>query len=228
MVRFNNFIFDLDGTLVDSTAGIQAAFEYAWKSVYPENPIPDIRQSIGPPIDKIFLSLVGTASTNEIFYFVSSFREAYDQWGWKLTALYDDVVAFLELLRHNGCQCYGVTNKPSQPTKKILNALGIADKFKIFLSPDSHLPPFRNKAEAIQNLMIEYQLDNANTVLIGDSPEDAEAAFIIEIAFIYRQSDKNKEVQLDSPISYCCTNLNECKSMIGGINGCTLITRNDF
>ena len=98
IVRFNNFIFDLDGTLVNSTGGIQAAFEYSWKSLFSEESVPDIRQFIGPPIKEIIQTMRPTASENELNRLVSSFREAYDLWGWQMTILYNDVAPFLELL----------------------------------------------------------------------------------------------------------------------------------
>ena len=192
IVRFDNFIFDLDGTLIDSAPGIQAAVEYTWNSLYPDKPVPDVRQSIGPPIIEIFRNLIPQASNEEIDQMYRLFREAYDRWGWKMTQLFDDVTPFLNLLQRADCHCFGVTNKPSLPTRRILHALDIEQKFLTFLSPDLLDHPFSSKSEAIQQLLKEYRLVKQNTVMVGDFSEDAKAAYLTGVAFIYRNHDPHK------------------------------------
>jgi phosphoglycolate phosphatase len=216
IVRFDNFIFDLDGTLVDSAIGIQAAAEFSWNLFFPNKPMPEFRQHIGPPIKVIFRNLLPQASNNELNLIVGMFREAYDQWGWKMTKLFDDVTSFLTILERAGCCLYGVTNKPSQPTTRILRALDIENRFLIFLSPDSPDHLFFNKSEGVQQLLDEYQLVKEKTVMIGDSSDDAEAAYLTGIAFIYRTRDPNKKLLVNYPILQCCNNLSECESFIGG------------
>jgi phosphoglycolate phosphatase len=214
IVRFDNFIFDLDGTLVNSAAGIQAAFGYAWNVLYPNKLVPDIQKAIGPPIDKIFLGLVDTASENEVSLFVRNFRKAYDEWGWKLTVLYDDVLPFLELLRQNGRRCFGVTNKPYRPTQSILTILGLDKEFFVFLSPDSHQPAFPSKTSAVEYLMIEFDLKYQNTIVVGDTLEDAQVAKNVHAAFLLRENNPAQDVFMKSSSLFICKDFSECSFLI--------------
>jgi phosphoglycolate phosphatase len=190
MVYLRNFIFDLDGTLIDSTVGIQASFRSAWLSLFPEQPVPNIQNDIGPPIRVILNHFQPTASIVETEIFASNFRQAYDQWGWKMTELIDYSKPFLEMLNHHGCECYGVTNKPSLPTQNILKTTGLVNEFVMFISRDSLDHSFENKAEGIKQIMKTHHLVRENSVMIGDTIEDAEAAFDTGLHFILRKSKK--------------------------------------
>ncbi len=212
---FENFIFDLDGTLVDSSEGIQAAFEHVWALSFPNKSVPDIKPHIGPPIKEMFRTMLPTALESDILEYVTLFRTAYDTWGWQKTRIYDDVLPFLEFIKKSGCQCYGVTNKPAQPTKLILNALGIATSFITFMSPDLPGHPFRKKVQAFDYLLEEYHLIKKKTVAIGDLIEDAEAAYESEIAFIYRKKSFQIDDQGKFPIFRICSDLSQCNPLVG-------------
>lgn len=169
-------IFDLDGTLVDSMPGIEYAAAAAWAAVQPGPPCPSLRPLIGPPIREMFRKALPDADAATLAALERAFRSAYDGDGWQKTVVYPGVPETLAALTADGVQCFGVTNKPSLPTQQILQHCGLSAHFQAFLSPDSRMPPFASKAEAVASLLAQYNLDPARTLLMGDSLDDARAA----------------------------------------------------
>ncbi len=179
-----NVIFDLDGTLVDSVTGVQHAMQTAWQAVYPTIPCPDVRNLMGPPVREMFRRLAPSADESLLNRLETGFRQAYDSDGWQMTTTYPGVIQALNDLQSAKVRCFGVTNKPCRPTQRILKRCGLADFFEAFLSIDSRQPPFASKAEAVQTLAKQYQINLTAAVLVGDTVEDARTARDCGVRFI--------------------------------------------
>ena len=182
--RIEAVIFDLDGTLVDSMPGIEYAAEVAWNAVQPGLPCPSLRPLIGPPIREMFRRALPDAAAATLDALERAFRAAYDTDGWRRTAVYPGVIETLARLAELSVRCFGVTNKPSLPTQRILDHCGLRPFFEAFLSPDAREPRFASKAEAVAALLAEYALDRTQTALMGDTPDDARAAAACELPFV--------------------------------------------
>jgi phosphoglycolate phosphatase len=113
-----------------------------------------------------------------------AFRTSYDTEGWYRTAVYPGVIETLAHMAELGIRCFGVTNKPSLPTQRILDHCGLRPYFRAFLSPDARVPRFSSKAEAVAALLAEYALDRERTVSMGDTPDDAQAAAACGLRFV--------------------------------------------
>jgi sialic acid synthase SpsE/phosphoglycolate phosphatase-like HAD superfamily hydrolase len=170
-------IFDLDGTLVDTAPGIEAAVREALAEVLPGVEIPNLRDLIGPPLGEMLKqSLAGRADPVRIQEVIAAFRRRYNERFWKVCRPYPGAADVIRSLRDRGTATFVVTNKPLVPTRLILDHLGFYDQMTAVLSPDSRTPPFRSKAEALGFLVGQYGLDVSSAVLVGDSDEDARAA----------------------------------------------------
>ena len=121
--QFTNIFFDLDGTLVDSRAGIQFAVEAALKSCGRKSV--DMAPFIGPPIRKIFTAILGDVPDMEEL--VAAYRSSYDNGGWKLTTLHAGASELLASLSDR--PVFLVTNKPRRPTDDILRMFGLLKYF---------------------------------------------------------------------------------------------------
>jgi phosphoglycolate phosphatase len=176
-------IFDLDGTLVDSLPGIEYAAQAAWRAVQPDRPCPPLRPLIGPPIRVMFHRAWPEATTDTLQALERAFRKAYDTGGWQKTTTYPGVIETLARLSSAGHMCLGVTNKPQFATQRILEHCGLKNYFREFFSPDSGEPTFKSKADAVSVLLARYDLIPENTLLTGDSLDDARAAQVCGLRF---------------------------------------------
>jgi len=208
-------IFDFDGTLVDSLPGIEYAVAAAWATVQPGPPCPSLRSLVGPPIRETFRQALPDADAATLTALERAFRNAYDSDGWQKTVVYPGVLETLAILTANGVQCFGVTNKPSLPTQRILEHCGLQVYFQAFLSPDSRIPLFASKSEAVAELLTQYSLDPARTLLMGDSVDDACVAQEWGLRFAafaggYGQAHQQTEV----PVALVCTRFADVLQLI--------------
>ncbi|MBI4454628.1 MAG: HAD hydrolase-like protein [Acidobacteria bacterium] len=172
----NTLVFDLDGTLVDSSAGIEYAGQVAVRILWPGRELPSFRQRIGPPIRDTFQQLLPDATPEELNQLELHFRVTYDNKGWRKSVAYPGVGPSLRRLCELGQQCFVVTNKPTCPARRILEWLELMAYFKEVVSPDSKIPPFSSKADMTAYVLAKYGLDARQTLFVGDSADDARAA----------------------------------------------------
>ncbi len=184
MSTYSAVLFDMDGTLVDSFPGIEAAVLEALERELPGVAHRFERSLVGPPIREIFNRALDYPSAEILVRLESAYRELYDHSGCLKSVLYPGVSETLRELGRMGIQSYIVTNKPKLPTTRILEALGLADMFVEVLSPDSVLPRFETKSAAAAHLVSSHGLDPETTMLVGDSVDDALAAQACDLAFV--------------------------------------------
>ena len=178
-----NIIFDLDGTLVDSLPGIEYASRCAIDFVCPPGGPLDMRQLIGPPIGDIFLRIFPDIDGNKLAALVKEFRKAYDSDGFRKTVLFDGVQETLTELGTLGIRSYLATSKPQLPTLKILDLLKIRNHFVDVVCPDSRIPSFGSKSEAMAGIIAKYGPDQGKTLSVGDTNNDKAAAINCGIRF---------------------------------------------
>ena len=173
----NILIFDLDGTLLDSKAGILSSLEYALKRNAPEF-LPFLDQSIiGPPIRKI---LEGFVTNPQIVSMLSKeFRSHYDSYGYLETSLFEGV--FDGLKKISKSPLYISTNKPEKVTSKVLSKLEIDFFFNEVVSIDSQ--SFASKSDIVRR--IKNNNSSKKIVVIGDSLDDYSSAMDNGCDFIF-------------------------------------------
>ncbi|MCQ2958394.1 MAG: HAD hydrolase-like protein, partial [Candidatus Gastranaerophilales bacterium] len=130
--RFDNFIFDLDGTLVNSSKEVLLCFDKAFqKANYPIDYARLNTNVIGPPLYDIVKliapELKDDVKINEI---IKYYEELYDYDDNDISSTYDGVIDLLNSLKYEGKKLYIATYKPITPTMRILN------KFKLNMFDD--------------------------------------------------------------------------------------------
>lgn len=184
-LRFSNLIFDLDGTLVDSSAGIAASIRYAVAETFPSLVVPSIDRFIGPPIAKMFAQMWPHFAPAELDALVAAFREHYDTHGSAESRLYPRVCETLQVLRELEATMFVLTNKPLRATQNILKQTAVADFFEEIISPDAVDPAFASKTAGAEYLRARHLLEGARTAVIGDGQDDAAAAGACGFTFIF-------------------------------------------
>lgn len=170
------FVFDLDGTLVDSRPAIEKAAQRAIERVAPAYSGRQVTAAIGPPIRQMFSTVLQTTDTNLLDALVGVFRQVYDTDVCRETLAYPGVPELLARIAASGARLFILTNKPLAPTRLILSSLGLAPLLREIVTPDSAPQPFISKGRALSALLERHGLLPAQTVMVGDSPDDAEAA----------------------------------------------------
>jgi phosphoglycolate phosphatase len=175
-VAYTHYVFDLDGTLVDSIPGIDSAARAALAGLSPGQPLPSLRTFIGPPIRVMLQRALRWTDDARLDALERAFRIHYDGGAWKETTAYGGVGNTLRQLHARGAKLHVLTNKPPVPTARILDHLGWTPLFTAIVSPQSRTPPYPDKTAAALDLRERLGLPPAATLLVGDSPDDAAAA----------------------------------------------------
>jgi phosphoglycolate phosphatase len=166
---------DLDGTLVDSAAGVLASLRCAFEECG-VTPVHDLNDAvIGPPLATIIGSLCGPRDGAAMDSLIGAFRRSYDAEGCLNMRPYAGVDNALRKLAAAGTRLFIVTNKRAAPTTRILEGLSWSRLFEGVYCLDGSTGS-RCKADLVGAVMAARRLNAAWTNLVGDSVDDAEAA----------------------------------------------------
>jgi len=172
------FIFDLDGTLLDSQEGVMSSLKFCIGKHAPSY-LPQLHKGlIGPPISTLLKEIM---SDEELIKVISAeFRVHYDSKGMLKTKLFPGVCDGLKKLSKYD-KLFVSTNKPWKPTKKILDMLEINDYFHEILTIDSGC--FGSKSDMVSKILTTN--GKMPGVVIGDSIDDFRSATDSQLEFMY-------------------------------------------
>ena len=183
MPRYTTFIFDLDGTLIDSAPAILASFRSAFDAAGRSPARAISADIIGPPLTETLQLLSATTDAAVIDALSAHFKAAYDGDGLKQTTAYAGVDEMLRALHGAGRALHIATNKRLHPTRKILAMLGWDALFTTVYALDMVTPRLPGKAAMIGRQLDEQGLDRHSAAYIGDRLEDGEAAAANDLPF---------------------------------------------
>lgn len=166
-----NIIFDLDGTLIDSSDGILKALEMAFKKCKQPLLQPLTTKLVGPPLNKLLPILAGTDNVVILNDLTIAFKDSYDSEGYKDSTVFDGVRDMLQELQNAGFTLYLATNKRIVPTRKIMHHFGW-NKFFTGIYALDLFPDLSGKAELIKHIIQIHQLDTDSSIYVGDTIAD--------------------------------------------------------
>lgn len=164
-------LFDLDGTLVDSSLGITRCFIYAFKKLGLTPPsAEELRSCIGPPLLTSFKRFF-PQDEERALKGVSLYRERYSTEGWKECTPYPFAKECLRALAEAGKVLALATSKPQPFAENILSFFGLAEYFSVVVG--SKLDnSFDDKGKIIQKAMELLRARKSQTVMVGDRKQD--------------------------------------------------------
>lgn len=182
---FENLIFDLDGTLIDSAPSILSCL----KLVVENNGYLGMNKFdsalIGPPLKETLGLITGEVNEEKLNILVENFKYEYDLGSCNLAKPYSGIDDLLAGLKDAGKRIYIVTNKRYEPTRKILANLQwdslISDVYTIDHPNQGQI----KKSQVINQLLLNAKLSNDETCYIGDRFEDWDAAKSNKLNFIH-------------------------------------------
>ena len=169
-------IFDLDGTLIDSSPSILECFATVLANAGLHPVVPLDSSLIGPPLRQTLMNISGLSSGEQVDGLVRGFQEIYDVEGYKSSRVYPGVEELLCRLAASDIPLAIATNKRRTPTLKILDYLGWSGYFRVVGTLDTPVPPHANKAALIRSIVEEMRLSPESSLYVGDKLEDGEAA----------------------------------------------------
>lgn len=178
-------IFDLDGTLIDSSPSILAGFRAAFAACGREPVRPLAPDVIGPPLRETLALLAGSEDDALLQRLSAAFKAHYDTEGYRLTTVFAGVATMLAALAAAGHPLFIATNKRLHPTRLILAHLGWEKFFTAAYALDSFAPPAPNKAALLGRILAERHFPASTGLYIGDREEDAAAAAANALPFAW-------------------------------------------
>ncbi|OTG69014.1 phosphoglycolate phosphatase [Acinetobacter sp. ANC 4169] len=173
-------LFDLDGTLVDSASDLYRAMNMSLNALQlPAVTEEQVRTWIGKGTSVFCQStlkyLTGQVDPAQHQQLLDTFLNIYNADPCIDTQPFNGIIEFLEWgLKHNK-KMICVTNKPEQPARAIVETLGLSHYFVDVIGGDR----FQERKPHPRQLLFcvnEYAVTTAETLMIGDSSNDVEAA----------------------------------------------------
>lgn len=176
MKEYQTYIFDLDGTLLNTLDDLAASTNFALRSVgLPEHSVDDIRRFVGNGVRKLMERAIDGGDNNPVFdEAFAIFKQHYMEHGLDTTRPYDGVTDVLAKLKAEGKNIAVVSNKFYDATKELVAhffgqyievAIGERENIRKKPSPDTVL-------EALRMLGVGKE----GAVYVGDSDVDYNTA----------------------------------------------------
>lgn len=180
--KYKYVIFDLDGTLLDTSEGIIKSINYTLKELgYPDISDEEKYSFIGPPIKKSLQDKFGL-SEDEANIATDIFRNRYKDFDLYFANLYTDIIKLLDLLMDNNINMAVATYKREDYALKLLKYFDLNKYFNIIKGSD-----FSNKMSKVDiiNLCLIYNdIKNNEILMIGDTYSDYTASEKLFIDFL--------------------------------------------
>lgn len=120
-MRYQTYVFDLDGTLLDTLGDLAASTNYALRTHgMPEHSLDDVRRFVGNGVRVLMERAVPQGAENPQFEAAfQTFRTHYMQHSLDTTKPYDGILETLEALKAEGCRLAVVSNKMMAATQEL-------------------------------------------------------------------------------------------------------------
>ena len=192
-------LFDLDGTLIDSTEAILESFEVAYGSFGERCPAAEkITAEIGHPLDGMFLSL-GIPEAHVQAY-VTAYKGHYRKISRAKTLLLPDAERAVRSAS-TAARLGVVTTKTAKYSIELLEHLNLINYFEVMIGREDVQHP-KPHPEPILKAISKLETDTKNSWMIGDTCMDMHAAEAAGIRGVAVTSGYGSEEQLSGCSSW--------------------------
>ena len=177
-MTYNTYIFDLDGTLLDTLGDLAAATNYALRQHgMPEHSIDDVRRFVGNGVRKLMERAIPDGAHNPDFEATfATFRQYYMQHSLDTTQPYEGISETLAALKARGCRLAVVSNKMMAATQELCQHF-FPDTIEVAIGENEaagiRKKPAPDTVFAALDVLGEGK---GNAVYVGDSDVDIQTA----------------------------------------------------
>lgn len=173
MTKLTTFLFDLDGTLLDSVRLILDSYHYTTtKHGLPPKSDAEWLAGLGTPLRVQFRDSVGPDLSMD--QLVATYREFNLANHDTMASAYPGVVDVLRQVRARGIRFGLVTSKNQYGARLGLKLMGVESDFEVVIGADDVVNP-KPHAEPVLKALEALGTPKENTVYIGDSVHDMES-----------------------------------------------------
>lgn len=211
-------LFDLDGTLTDSSPGITACVQYALEKMgRPEPDLKKLEVFIGPPLVDQFMVYAGF-SKEEADKATEYYRERYTKTGMFENALYPGIEELLAYLKDQGCVLAVASSKPEIYVRQILEHFQLTGYFTEIVGAELEEGGISKKEDVIEEALkrLHMESNRQDVVMVGDRSYDVLGAHAcgiqcIGVAYGYGSMDE----LIKAGVTYVADSVEELEILAG-------------
>ena len=177
-MMYDTYIFDLDGTLLDTLGDLAASVNFALRTHgMPEHSIDDVRRFVGNGVRRLMERAVPDGANNPHFAAAfATFREYYMHHSLDTTRPYEGIPETLATLRERGCRLAVVSNKMRKATEELCRHF-FPDTIEVAIGEDEATGIRKKPApDTVFAALNSLHLTKESAVYVGDSDVDIETA----------------------------------------------------
>ena len=171
---YNTYLFDMDGTLLDTLADLTAAVNHTLERYgYPRRTIEQVRKGLGNGAVKLMAAMLPQGEETPGFAdIMRDYRAWYQAHACVETCPYPGVPEMLKRLRQRGCKVAIVSNKPHGA------ACELAERFFPGVPTFGERPetPRKPAPDMVFHALAALGAEKENAVYVGDSEVDVQTA----------------------------------------------------
>ncbi len=175
-MKYESYIFDLDGTLLNTLGDLAASCNYALQSYdMQERTIDEVRKFVGNGVKKLMERAIPQGLHNPKFEdCYATFRQHYLEHSLDTTQPYPGIPEMLGRLKHNGAKLAVVSNKFYAATQELVrHFFGEWVEVAIGERPDIRKKP---APDTVLEALRQLDMPRETAVYIGDSDVDIDTA----------------------------------------------------
>ena len=175
---YDTFVFDLDGTLLDTLGDLAAAVNFALRTHgMPEHSVDDVRRFVGNGVRKLMERAIPDGTHNPDFEVTfATFRQYYMQHSLDTTQPYEGISETLAALKAKGCRLAVVSNKMMAATQELCQHF-FPDTIEVAIG-ENEAAGIRKKPapDTVYAALDVLGEGKGNAVYVGDSDVDIQTA----------------------------------------------------
>ena len=175
---YNTYIFDLDGTLLDTLTDLTASCNYALRTHgMPEHSIDDVRRFVGNGVRKLMERAIPEGEANPDFEATfATFREHYMHHSLDTTKPYPGIMETLSELKARGCRLAVVSNKMMAATVELCKHF-FPDTIEVAIGENEAEGICKKPApDTVYAALRKLGVSKDDAVYVGDSDVDIQTA----------------------------------------------------
>lgn len=214
-MKYKYLLFDLDGTLVDTTEGVFKSAQYALEKFGINVPLCDLKPFFGPPLKYSFTNLFHLNEDNADKA-ISIYLSRYEQYGFNESVVYRQIPSLLSDLKKAGYRLGVATSKFEGHAIEMLKHHNILDYFD-YVTGANLTETISKKHEVIEEALKRFGATNSKeeVLMIGDMKYDVIGAKItgIDSFGIYTGTSESGELEAEGA-TYVATSFEELKKAL--------------
>ncbi|WP_415505290.1 HAD hydrolase-like protein [Acetobacter sp.] len=172
----SSVLFDLDGTIIDSRAGIIATIRKVIRELGHE---PDLDQDltwvVGPPLRDLIGEVLRHYGDDQCDDAMACYRRHYEAEGMFQTPVFPGMREAIATIKEAGATLYIATSKPKALARAILERAGLLGEFREVYGarPDDS---GAEKPELIGSVLSDHGIEKHHAIMLGDRRFDISGA----------------------------------------------------